>query len=97
VTHTLRTLDDGAWVSVNDTRRAGASEVWLVDWDCPCPLAELLVEGVVETGVDGRTVAARVYGRCIRCGTSGTTDWTPVGRVADGEFFELAAGAVRRG
>ncbi|MFB6159865.1 MAG: hypothetical protein ABEJ61_01660 [Haloferacaceae archaeon] len=95
MTVSVRTLDDGAWVSVNDGRRAGASEVWVVEWDCPCALAELLVEGVVGTAVDGRTVAARVYGRCIRCGTSGTTGWTPVGRVVDGTFHELAAGAVR--
>lgn len=97
VTVNVRTLDDGAWVSVNDRRRAGSSEIWVVDWDCACSLAELLVEGVLETAVDGRTVDARVYGRCIRCGTSGTTSWMPVGRVVDGEFRELAAGTVRSG
>lgn len=93
----LRVLDDGAWVSVNDERRVGVSELWLLDDGfCSCSLADVVVEGFLDVGVDGRTVDARVYGRCIVCGASGTTGWLPVGRVREGTFFELADGAVRR-
>ncbi|MFB6087638.1 MAG: hypothetical protein ABEJ85_03880 [Haloarculaceae archaeon] len=98
VTVSVRTFDDGAWVSVNDERRVGTSELWrLADPDfCGCRPADLLVEGYVAVGVDGPTVAARVYGRCIACGTADTTGWLAIGRVRDGTFRRLAEGAVRR-
>ncbi|AHG02627.1 hypothetical protein HALDL1_02565 [Halobacterium sp. DL1] len=91
----LRLLDDAAWVSVNDDRAAGASEVWPVaDSFCACPLAWLAVEAFVEVGADGRRVDARATGHCVTCGEAGTTSWLPVGRVTD-DGFSTATG-VRR-
>jgi hypothetical protein len=87
----LRVLDDGAWLSVNDTRRVSVSELWRFDDPefCACDLPDAVVEGLVETGVDGRTVAVRAVVQCIACGAKGTTGWLPVGRVLDGEFRDL--------
>lgn len=87
----LRTLDDGAWVSVNDRRQVSVSELWrFPDPDfCACELPDVVVEGFIETGVEGRTVEVRVYGQCIVCGGEGTTGWLPVGRILDGEFRDL--------
>lgn len=94
----LRVLDDGAWVSVNDQRQVAVSELWrLADGFCDCDVPDVVVEGFLDVAADGRTVTARVYGRCIVCGASGTTGWLPVGRVRDGTFRELADGAVRAG
>ncbi|WP_101294066.1 hypothetical protein [Halegenticoccus soli] len=87
----LRTLDDGAWISVNDTREVSVSELWRFPGGnfCSCDLSDVVVEGFVETGVDGRTVEVRAYGQCIACGAKATTDWLPVGRVVDGEFRDV--------
>lgn len=94
----LRILDDGAWISVNDQRRVSVSELWrFPDTQfCSCTLPDLVVEGFVEVGVDGSTVEARVYGQCIACGTGGTTDWLPVGRVVDGTFRGVDRESVLR-
>lgn len=95
MTTRLRLLDDAAWVSVDDERTAGASEVWPVaDCFCSCDVAFLVVEAFTEVGADGRRVDSRVHGHCVTCGESGTTDWLPVGRVTDAGF-RLATG-VRR-
>jgi hypothetical protein len=91
----LRTLDDGAWVSLDDERRVGASELWYVAGVCDCEVADYVVEGLTDVAVDGRTVAAATYGTCIGCGRSTTTPPVPVGRLVDGAFEPLAAGAVR--
>lgn len=87
----LRLLDDGAWVSVNDQRQVSVSELWrFPDPEfCDCEMPDLVVEGFVDVGVDGRTVKTRVYGQCIVCGTKSTTGWLPVGRIVDGEFVDL--------
>lgn len=87
----LRLLDDGAWVSVNDQRQVSVSELWrFPDPEfCDCEMPDLVVEGFVDVGVDGRTVETRVYGQCIVCGTKSTTGWLPVGRIVDGEFVDL--------
>ena len=87
----LRVLDDGAWLSVDDTRRVSVSELWRLDAPdfCECDLADLVVENFLEVGVDGRTVTARVYGQCIVCGTKSTVDGVPVGRILDGEFVDI--------
>jgi hypothetical protein len=83
----LRTLDDGAWVSVNDERRVSVSELWRLCGDfCACEQTDLVVENVLDVGADGRDVDVRVYGQCIACGETGTTDWLPVGRIVDGDF-----------
>jgi len=91
MTTRLRVLDDGAWLSVDDTRRVSVSELWRVDAPdvCECDLADLVVENFLAVGVDGRTVTARVYGQCIVCGTKSTVEWVPVGRIVDGEFADI--------
>jgi len=91
MTTRLRVLDDGAWLSVDDTRRVSVSELWRLDAPafCECDLADLVVENFLDVGVDGRTVTARVYGQCIVCGTKSTVEWVPVGRILDGEFVDI--------
>jgi hypothetical protein len=91
MTTRLRVLDDGAWLSVDDTRRVSVSELWRLDAPgfCECDLADLVVENFLDVGVDGRTVTARVYGQCIVCGTKSTVRWVPVGRIIDGEFVDI--------
>ncbi|SMP13046.1 hypothetical protein [Halobellus salinus] len=88
MTTRLRVLDDGAWLSVDDTRRVSVSELWRLDAPgfCECDIADLVVENFLNVGVDGRTVTARVYGQCIVCGTKSTVEWVPVGRILNGEF-----------
>lgn len=96
MTVSLRTLDDGAWVSVNDERRAGTSELWYVRGICGCAIADFVVEGITDVSVDGRTVAAETYGRCIRCGSATSTGPIPIGRIRKGSYEPLATNAVRR-
>ena len=91
MTTRLRVLDDGAWLSVDDTRRVSVSELWRLDAPdfCECDLADLVVENFLSAGVDGRTVTVRVYGQCIVCGTKSTVEWVPVGRIVGGEFADI--------
>ncbi|WP_434522335.1 hypothetical protein [Halorubrum sp. AS12] len=98
MTTRLRVLDDGAWISVNDSREVRVSELWRVDAPdlCECALADLVVENFQSVGVDASTVEARVYGQCIACGEAGTTGWIPLGQVRGGEFVEFDRSAVRR-
>ena len=46
----LRVLDDGAWVSVNDAREVSVSELWRLDDPsfCGCELPDFVVENVLE-------------------------------------------------
>jgi hypothetical protein len=96
VTVSLRLLDEGAWVSVNDSRVVGNSDVWrLADHAvCDCETAFFVVEVFTDVAVDDRSVDARAGGRCIGCGESATTDWLTVGRVDDGEFRRVAVDGV---
>jgi hypothetical protein len=92
VTTDVHQLDDGAWISVNDSREVNVSDLWLLaEHDfCPCDVADFLAEGVVEVGVAPPDVDARFAGRCIQCGTEGVTGWLTVGRVVDpreGSFY----------
>ena len=98
MTTRLRVLDDGAWISVNDSREVRVSELWRLDAPdlCECALADVVVENFQSVGVDGPTVEARVYGQCIACGATGITGWVPIGRVRGGEFVEFDRSAVRR-
>lgn len=85
-------LDDGAWISVNDSREVNVGELWLLARQdfCNCETADFLAEGFVEVGVDHPDIQARIAGRCIRCGTEGVTEWLTVGRVVDpesGDFY----------
>lgn len=97
MTTRLRVLDDGAWISIDDSREVRVSELWRLEAPdfCGCDLVDLVVENFQAVGVDGSTVEARVYGQCIACGAAGATGWLPVGRVRDGEFDEFDRSAIR--
>ena len=92
----VHTLDDGAWISVDNERQLSVSGLWrLANHDfCPCEEADVLVKAFREVGVSGRNVEARIVGECIRCGTDGITDWVTVGRVLDGEFYSVVPESV---
>ncbi|WP_458206275.1 hypothetical protein [Haladaptatus sp. NG-SE-30] len=98
MTTAIRTLDEGAWVNVNDTRTVGVSDIWkLARHDiCDCDVAFFLVEVFIDVGVDGRWVEARAAGQCIGCGERGTTGWLRVGHVDDDEFRSIAVETVHR-
>nr|WP_122089938.1 hypothetical protein [Halalkalicoccus subterraneus] len=88
----IRTVDRGAWLSVNGNRELGISDLWpLARSDlCECHVTDFLAEGFAEIGVDPPNIEARFTGRCITCGTEGTTGWLLLGRVvnpADGDFL----------
>ena len=89
-------LDDGAWISVDDTREVNVGDLWwLARQDfCPCEMADFLAEGFVEVGVDPPAIEARIAGQCIACGASGVTSWLAVGRVVDGEFHAVVPESV---
>ena len=94
----VRTLDEGAWVNVNNTRIVGVSNVWkLAHHDvCDCDVAFFVVEVFTDVGVDGRWVEARAGGQCIGCGERGTTGWLRVGKVGDDEFRSVEVEGVHR-
>ncbi|WP_135820576.1 hypothetical protein [Halostella litorea] len=94
----VRTLDDGAWISVNNARAVSNSEVWPVSGAgvCDCEVAHLLPESFYDVSVGRDAVAVGAIVQCIDCGGHGTIDALPVGRVVDGEFREFDPGAVRR-
>ena len=98
VTTPVHQLDDGAWVSVGDRRVVRVGDLWRVSGSfCGCEPTDLLAEGFVEVGVDGRTVEGRVAGQCVGCGASGVTGWLALGRLEQpsGRFRSVAADAVR--
>lgn len=88
---TVRHLDRGAWLSVNGNRELGISNLWLLAEShfCDCAVTDFLAEGFIEIGVDPPIIDARFAGRCIACGTEGTTDWLTLGRADpdSGEFL----------
>lgn len=87
VVTSVHQLDDGAWLSVDDSREVSVGDLWpVVGGFCDCATSDLLAEGFVEVSVDGRSVEARVAGQCIACGASGVTGWLELGRVVDGCF-----------
>ncbi|MFQ3319308.1 MAG: hypothetical protein ACI8UR_000958 [Natronomonas sp.] len=87
MTTSVHQLDDGAWLSVNDSRQVNVSDLWwLARHDfCGCEMADFLAEGFVEISVDHPNIEGRIAGRCINCGTEGVTDWLTLGRVVDPE------------
>lgn len=92
-------LDDGAWLSVNDSRQVSVSDLWLLARHgfCGCAVADFLAEGFVEVSVDHPSIQARLAGRCIKCGHEDVTDWLTMGRVVDpeaGEFYPVVPGSV---
>jgi hypothetical protein len=98
VTTDVHQLDDGAWVSVDDSREVNVGGLWRLARHgiCGCRLADFLAEGFVAVGVDGDAVEARVAGQCIQCGEGGVTDWLTLGRVdpRTGEFRPVDLGSV---
>ncbi|MBX0295673.1 MULTISPECIES: hypothetical protein [Haloarcula] len=99
MTTDVHQLDDGAWISVNDSREVNVSDLWLLARSefCDCEVTDFLAEGFVEVGVDHPDIEARVAGQCIACGASGVTDWLTVGRVVDpdsGEFYGVVHESV---
>ena len=91
----VRTLDDGAWISVNDSRAVSNSDIWpLARHDfCECETAYMLLEAFYDVRVDSyHRVVAGVVGQCIDCGTEGSIDDLPVGRIIDGEFYPYEPG-----
>ena len=99
MTTDVHQLDDGAWVSVNDSREVSVSDLWLLARSdfCGCEPTDFLAEGFVETGVSHPDIEARMAGRCISCGTEGVTDWLTMGRVVDpetGEFYGVVHDSV---
>jgi hypothetical protein len=91
-------LDDGAWISVDNSREVNVSDLWrLVDHDvCDCETADFLAEGFVEVGVDGRAIEARIAGQCIVCGQGGVTGWLTVGvsDPAGDTFYSVATDGI---
>ncbi|OIB58122.1 hypothetical protein [Natrialba sp. SSL1] len=90
MTIALRTLDDGAWISVNDSREVGVSDIWTLPARefCGCETPHVMLEGfsgVDLRGVDTHVIADAV-GMCIDCGTRDGIESLPVGRIVDGEF-----------
>ena len=87
----IHQLDDGAWLSVNDTRVVNVSDLWWLARHefCSCELADFLAEGFVEIGIDHPNIEGRIAGQCIECGQSGVTEWLTLGRVdpGTGAFF----------
>ena len=83
VVTSVHQLDDGAWVSVNDSREVTVSDLWLLAAHdvCGCAVADFLAEGFVEVSVDCGRVEARIAGRCIACGTEAITGWLELGRA----------------
>ncbi|WP_254272595.1 hypothetical protein [Haloarcula marina] len=99
MTTDVHQLDDGAWISVNDSREVNVSDLWLLARSdfCGCETTDFLAEGFVKVGVDHPNIEARIAGQCIACGESGVTDWLTVGRVVDpesGEFYGVVHESV---
>lgn len=93
----VRTLDDGAWISVDDSRAVGVSDIWplaVTDF-CDCQTAQLLLEAFYDVGVVDGWIVADGVGQCIDCGTAGSVERLAVGRVVDGQFYPVAPESVQ--
>lgn len=84
----VRILDDGAWISVDDSREVGVSDLWrLSDHEfCGCETADVLLEAFFEVRPNGDAVEVRAVGHCITCGERGSMGWLTIGRVENGRF-----------
>ena len=91
----LRTFDEGAWISVDDSREVGVSDVWALPDDefCSCETSHVLLEAFSETWIEGADVVASGVGMCIDCGARESIDRLPVGRLVDDEFKRYEPGA----
>lgn len=94
----IHQLDDGAWLSVNDTRVVNVSDLWWLARHefCSCEPADFLAEGFVEIGVDHPNIEGRIAGQCIECGQSGVTAWLTLGSAdpESGEFLAVEPTSV---
>lgn len=93
----LRTLDDGAWISVNDSRQVSVSDVWTLSRGvfCDCMPAYVLLEAFLDVRVDGSIVFAETVGQCLECGERASIDRLPVGRIVNGTFEPYDPEAVQ--
>jgi hypothetical protein len=93
----LRTLDDGAWISIDDSREVGVSDIWtLPERDfCECETPHVLLEAFASVHVSDRYVLADAVGMCIDCGTRDGLDALPVGRLVDGRFKSYDPASVQ--
>jgi hypothetical protein len=93
----VRTLDDGAWISVNDSRAVGVSDIWPLATTefCDCQTTQLLLEAFYDVGVADGWIVADGVGQCIDCGTSGPIGQLAVGRIVDGSFRHVAPDRVQ--
>ncbi|WP_076611026.1 hypothetical protein [Natronorubrum thiooxidans] len=93
----LRTLDDGAWISVNDSRQVSVSDVWTLSCGvfCECEPAYVLLEAFLDVRVDDSIVVAEAVGQCLECGVRDSITRLPVGRIVDGEFESYDPEAVQ--
>ena len=93
MTVAVRTLDDGAWISINDSRAVSNSGIWpLTHYDfCDCDVAYVLLESFYDVGIDHHEVVVGTIGQCIECGHQDSIDDFPVGRIVDGEFYAYEA------
>ncbi|NHN48360.1 hypothetical protein G9464_12240 [Halostella sp. JP-L12] len=93
----VRTLDDGAWISVNNARAVSNSDIWpLASYDfCDCDVAHVLCEAFYDVSIHRGVVAVGAVGQCIGCGAKDTIDALPVGRVVDGEFYQFEPGSFQ--
>jgi len=100
VTTSVRHVDRGAWLSVDGTKEIGISDLWqFVDPEfCGCDVTDFLAQGIVELGIEGTTIEARLAGQCIQCGVDGTTGWVKLGRIVttdDQQFYPMDPAAVQ--
>nr|WP_303651906.1 hypothetical protein [Halovenus rubra] len=83
-------MDDGAWLSVDDSRTVPVSNLWMLARHdvCDCQPADFLAEAFVDIGVQASSVEGRIAGVCVGCGEHGVTDWIELGRVdhTSGQF-----------
>ncbi|QFU81760.1 hypothetical protein [Natronorubrum aibiense] len=93
----LRTLDDGAWISVNDSRQVSVSDVWTLSRGvfCDCKPAYVLLEAFLDVRINGSIVVAEAVGQCLECGTRDSIARLPVGKIVDGEFEPYNPEAVQ--
>lgn len=87
----VRILDDGAWISIDDSREVGVSDLWrLTEHDfCGCETADVLLEGFFEVRPNDDAVEVRATGHCITCGERGSMGWLTIGHVENGVFVPV--------
>lgn len=87
----VRILDDGAWISVDDSREVGVSDLWRLSEHefCDCAVADVLLEAFFEVRPNDDAVEVRAVGHCITCGERGSMGWLTIGHVENGTFVPV--------